>query len=111
MKVVSADKAVEFIRSGDTILIGGSGGGHAVPEALIGALERRYLTTGEPRGVASVHPVGIGNGSTQGVNRLAHEGLLRRIVCGTFVNSPLISDLAMADRSKATPFRKEPSRS
>ena len=97
MKVVSAHKAVEFIRSGDTILIGGSGGGHAVPEALIGALERRYLTTGEPRGIASVHPVGIGNGSTQGVNRLAHEGLLRQIVCGTFVNSPLISELAMAD--------------
>ena len=98
MKVVSADKAVGFIRSGDTILIGGSGGGHAVPEALIGALERRYLTTGEPHGVASVHPVGIGNGSTQGINRLAHEGLLRQIVCGTFVNSPLISDLAMAEK-------------
>jgi propionate CoA-transferase len=98
MKVVSADEAVECIRSGDTILIGGSGGGHAVPEALIEALERRYVTTSEPRGVISVHPVGIGNGFTRGINRLAHEGLLRRIVCGTFVNSPLISDLAVAEK-------------
>ena len=98
MRVVSADEAVEHIRSGDTILIGGSGGGHAVPEALIKALERRFVTTGEPREVVSVHPVGIGDGSTNGINRLAHEGLLRRIVCGTFVNSPLISDLAIAEK-------------
>ncbi len=29
---VTADESVELIRSGDTLLIGGSGSGHAVPE-------------------------------------------------------------------------------
>jgi len=101
MKRVTAHQAVKVIQSGDTILIGGSGGGHAVPEALIEALERRYLVESEPHKITSIHPVGIGDGTSQGVNRLAHSGLLKRIVCGTFSNSPLISDLAIADQIEA----------
>ena len=51
MRKITADEAVQVVRSGDTILIGGSGGGHAVPEALMAALEGRYLAEGEPRSV------------------------------------------------------------
>lgn len=98
MKRVTADQAAKIIESGDAIVIGGSGGGHAVPEALIEALERRYLVEREPRNITSIHPVGIGDGRAHGINHLAHEGLLKRVVCGTFVNSPLISDLAIADK-------------
>jgi propionate CoA-transferase len=95
---VSADEAVKFIRSSDTIVVGGSGGGHAVPEALMAALERRFLSEGLPRNITAVHPVGLGDGATKGANHFAHEGLLKRIVCGTFVNSPKISDMAVANK-------------
>jgi propionate CoA-transferase len=95
---VSADEAVRYIRSNDTVVIGGSGGGHAVPEALMAALERRFLSEGMPRNITAVHPVGLGDGATLGANHFAHEGLLKRIVCGTFVNSPKISDMAIADK-------------
>ncbi|WP_315833692.1 acyl CoA:acetate/3-ketoacid CoA transferase [Bradyrhizobium prioriisuperbiae] len=98
MQRVSADEAVKLIRSNDTIVIGGSGGGHAVPEALMAALERRFLSEGQPRNITAVHPVGLGDGATLGANHFAHEGLLKRIVCGTFVNSPKISDLAIANK-------------
>lgn len=98
MRRVTADEAVQIIRSGDTILIGGSGGGHAVPEALLEAVERRFLAEGEPRNITAVHPVGLGDGGSRGAGHLAHEGLLKRAVCGTFVNSPKISDLAIADK-------------
>ncbi|SED21666.1 propionate CoA-transferase [Rhizobiales bacterium GAS188] len=98
MRRVTADEAVKVIRSGDTIVVGGSGGGHAVPEALMAALGRRFLSEGLPRDITAVHPVGIGDGATLGANHFAHEGLLRRIVCGTFVNSPKISDLAIAEK-------------
>jgi propionate CoA-transferase len=94
---MSADEAAQLIRSGDTILVGGSGGGHAVPEALMAAVERRFLAGGEPRGVTLVHPVGLGDGVNCGAGHFAHEGLLKRDVGGTFVNSPGISDLALAD--------------
>src|SRR4051794_35276097 len=98
MKRVTAEQAVALVRSGDTILIGGSGGGHAVPEALMAALERRFLAEGEPRNITALHPVGLGDSKTQGAQHLAHEGLLKRDVGGTFVNSPKISDLAIADK-------------
>ncbi|MBV9114785.1 MAG: 3-oxoacid CoA-transferase [Hyphomicrobiales bacterium] len=98
MRRVTADEAVKVIRSGDTLLVGGSGGGHAVPEALLAALERRFLAEGMPRDITALHPVGLGDGKTLGAGHLAHEGLLRRIVCGTFVNSPKIADLALANK-------------
>ena len=98
MQRVTADEAVKLIRSNDTIVIGGSGGGHAVPEALMAALERRFLDEGLPRNITAVHPVGLGDGATLGANHFAHEGLLKRIVCGTFVNSPKISDMAVANK-------------
>ncbi len=101
MRRVSADEAVTVVRSGDWVLVGGSGGGHAVPEALLAALERRFLETGEPRAITAVHPVGLGDGGVNGAGRFAHEGLLKRSICGTLVNSPRLSDLALADRIEA----------
>ena len=101
MKVVTADEAVHLVHDGDTVLIGGSGGGHAVPEALIVALERRFLQDGHPHGITSLHPVGIGDEDTQGVSRFAHPGLLKRIVCGSFIDSPLIEGLASRDEIEA----------
>ncbi|MFI5012834.1 MAG: acyl CoA:acetate/3-ketoacid CoA transferase [Hyphomicrobiales bacterium] len=98
MRRVTAEEAVKVIRSGDTILVGGSGGGHAVPEALMAALGRRFLAEGLPRDITALHPVGIGDGATLGANHFAHEGLLKRIVCGTFVNSPKVSELAIAEK-------------
>ncbi len=98
MRKVTADEAVQVIRTGDTILIGGSGGGHAVPEALMAAVERRFLAEGEPRNITSIQPVGLGDGKTLGAGHFAHEGLIKRCVAGTFVNSPKISDMAIADK-------------
>jgi propionate CoA-transferase len=98
MRRVTADEAVQLIRSGDTVLVGGSGGGHAVPEALMAALERRFLAEGEPRDITAIHPVGLGDSKTLGAGHFAHEGLLKRVVSGTFINSPKISDLAIADK-------------
>ena len=101
MRVVTADEAVRLVYDGDTVLIGGSGGGHAVPEALIVALERRFLQEGHPRDITSLHPVGIGDEDKQGVSRFAHPGLLKRIVCGSFIDSPMIEGLASRDEIEA----------
>ncbi|HTZ77661.1 MAG TPA: CoA-transferase [Stellaceae bacterium] len=101
MRRVTADAAVKLIQSGDTLLIGGSGGGHAVPEALMAALERRFLAEGEPRNLTSVHPVGLGDDKTLGAGHFAHEGMLKRVVCGTLVNSPKLAELALADKVEA----------
>lgn len=101
MKVVSGDDAAKVVKSGDTLVIGGSGGGHAVPEALIEAIERRFLASGAPGNLTSLHPVGLGDRGDRGVSRFAHEGMLKRIVCGTLVDSPRIEKLALENRVEA----------
>jgi propionate CoA-transferase len=85
LQVIPVDQAIAIIQDSDTIVIGGSGGGHAVAESLIVALARRYLATGRPNNISILHPVGIGDGIDQGVNHLAHEGLLKRIVTGAWL--------------------------
>ncbi len=101
MRVVSFDKAVSYIRDGDTIVIGGSGGGHAIPESLIVALEKRYLSEKKPQNITLLHPVGVGDNISQGVGRLAHHGLVKRIVTGALVNSPAFQDRAEQDTVEA----------
>ncbi len=101
MKVVSFEEAVSYIHDADTLMIGGSGGGHAVPEALIVALEQRYLRDGSPRQICLFHPVGIGDNKSQGVGHLAHPGLVKRIVAGALVNSPAFQKLAEDNKVEA----------
>jgi propionate CoA-transferase len=98
---ITLEQAAKLVHSGDTLVVGGSGGGHAVPDALLAAIGRRFLDEGEPRGLTVVHPVGLGDDDKLGMGHLAHEGLLKRDVTGTLVNSPLISDLAIANKIEA----------
>jgi len=101
MKRITPEQAAAALRDGDTLLIGGSGGGHAVPDALLEAVGRRFRGTGAPRGITALHPVGLGDGKTRGAGHLAQEGLLRRVVSGTFVNSPGIARLALDEKIEA----------
>ncbi len=101
MRVITADEAALFVRDGDTVLVGGSGGGHAVPEALMAALGKRFRDSGRPRAITSLHPVGLGDRASRGAGHFAQEGLLKRIVCGTFVDSPPVSDMAAAGTIEA----------
>jgi propionate CoA-transferase len=101
LKILTAQQAVALIRDQDTVLIGGSGGGHAVPEALIQALQQRFESDGNPQGITLLHPVGLGDMDTQGVSRLAHPGLLKRIVTGALVNTPSIQVMAQRDEVEA----------
>ena len=101
MRVVSFSEAARLVRDGDLVLIGGSGGGHAVPEALIVALEQRFLESGSPRRITLLHPVGLGDNATQGVGRLAYPELLKRIVTGALVNTPAIQEMARQNTVEA----------
>ncbi len=94
MRQITTAQAAALLQDGDTLLIGGSGGGHAVPDALLAAVGERFRTTGAPRAITAVHPVGLGDGKTRGAGHLAQKGLLKRVVSGTFVNSPGIARLA-----------------
>ena len=102
MRLGTARQAAQLIEDGDTVLIAGSGSGMAVPEALLAAIETRYKEDGRPRKITAVHPVGLGNrGDELGASHFAHEGLLKRVVCGTVVDAPPIARLALENRIEA----------
>jgi len=99
-KIVSADEAVRVIRSGDTVALDGVMGGGA-PEELIIALEKRFLESGEPRGLTLMYASGIGDGKDKGVNRIAKEGLLKRVIAGHWGLTPKMQKLAVNGKIEA----------
>jgi propionate CoA-transferase len=101
MQKITADDAARLVQDGDAILISGSGGGHSVPEALLAAVERRFLAEAQPRGLTSVSVVGVGDRAALGASHLAHEGLLRRAITSALVDSPGLVRLAAEDKIEA----------
>src|SRR5204862_2287065 len=101
MEKITADEAARLIEDGDSILISGSGGGHAVPEALLAAVERRFLAEGAPVGLTSVSVVGVGDRAALGASHLAHEGLLKRAITSALVDSPGLVRMAAENKIEA----------
>jgi len=101
MEQITADEAARLVEDGDAILISGSGGGHSVPEALLAAVERRFLAEANPRGLTSVSVVGVGDRASLGASHLAHEGLLRRAITSALVDSPGLVRMAANDQIEA----------
>lgn len=101
MQIMTAAEAAALVADGDTILVGGSGNGHSVPESIMAAIEQRFLAEGHPRNITSIHPVGLGDKGAKGASHFAHQGMLKRIVCGTYVDSPPIADMAARNEIEA----------
>src|SRR5215475_7364890 len=97
MKVISAAEAAKLVRAGDNVLVSGSGGGHAIPESILAAVEKRFLDEGQPRDLCLIHVVGIGDRATKGAARFAHPGMLRRSITSALVDSPPLITLARDD--------------
>lgn len=100
-RVVTAEQFASLVADGDTLLIGGSGAGHSVPDTLIGAIGKRFKAEGRPRNLTTVHPVGLGDRANRGIGHLAQPGLLKRVVCGTLVDSPPVERMAAANEIEA----------
>ncbi len=101
VEFVTAAGAAALVRPRDCVLIGGSGGGHAVPEAFIEALADRYRENGGPGDLSLVSVVSIGDWESTGFNLLALPGLARRVVSGGFNNCPGFAAMAIADEIEA----------
>jgi propionate CoA-transferase len=99
-KVVSAEEAIAIINSGDTFCTSGFVG-IGTPDELLLNLERRFLDTGEPRDLTLVFAAGQGDGDKRGLNRLGHDGLLKRVIGGHWGLIPRVAQLALDDRIEA----------
>ncbi|MCB1375652.1 MAG: acyl CoA:acetate/3-ketoacid CoA transferase [Rhodobacteraceae bacterium] len=96
-KVLTAEEAVALIHDGDMITTSGFIG-TGVPEALLTALEARFLEGRGPRNLGLLFAAGQGDSKERGLNHLGHEGLLKRVVGGHWGLIPKVAALALAGK-------------
>lgn len=107
-KIVSAEEAVRLIRDNDTIATGGFVGIGFAEEIAI-ALENLFLSSqaqypqaaGKPSNLTLAYAGGQGDGKDKGLNHLAHEGLIRRVIGGHWGLVPKLQQLAISGRIEA----------
>jgi propionate CoA-transferase len=103
-KIIEAEEVGSLIKDGATLCIGGAGAGHAVPDKLLEGLEKFYQSKGTPCGLTLIHPCGIGDNHTRGLNRLAQPGLIRRNIGGFWGNAPSLTEMALNNQLEAYNF-------
>ena len=93
-KIVTAVEAVRLIHDGDSVAVEGFMG-QCFAEELTLALEQRFLLTGAPRDLGLVFTMAAGNRLGRGLDRLAHQGLLKRAVGGHWGMAPELGKMAV----------------
>ncbi|WP_428623720.1 acyl CoA:acetate/3-ketoacid CoA transferase [Sedimenticola sp.] len=99
-KVVSLEDAIAIIQDGDGICTSGFVG-IGTPDELLEGLEQRFLTTGTPRNLTLMFAAGQGDGKEKGLNKLGHDGLLKRVIGGHWGLIPKVGRLAIEGRIEA----------
>ncbi|MDO4629433.1 MAG: malonate decarboxylase subunit alpha [Planctomycetia bacterium] len=101
--VLSASEAIhQFVQSDMTVAVEGFVGLSKVEELLI-ALREEFLQNHTPRNLTVVHCAGQGNGKSPGcgMNRLAVEGLIGKLIAGHFAMAPDIQKLILENKIAA----------
>jgi propionate CoA-transferase len=83
LSIITASQAARLIRDADVLIVGGNGGTGAA-EAILDALEQRFLGGHGPHGLTLINITGVGAVTEKGLCHLAHEGLIARVIGGNF---------------------------
>jgi propionate CoA-transferase len=103
-KWTNAEAIAASIFDGATIAVSGSGGGLLEPDAILAAIEARFLETGHPRDLTVVHALGVGDGQGSGLGRFAHLGMVKRVIGGHWVWSSAMQELAESGQIEGYSF-------
>lgn len=83
LSILTAEQAAGLVRDADTLIVGGNGGTGAA-EAILAALEERFLSGAGPHGLTLINVTGVGAVTEKGLCHLAHEGMIARVIGGNF---------------------------
>jgi acyl CoA:acetate/3-ketoacid CoA transferase len=103
-RFVSAAEAAQLVNDADTVAVSGNGAGMISAEAILAALEQRFLESGHPRDLTLVHSLGLGDRDALGTNRFAHEGMVRKVIAAHFTWSPRMQKLVAEEKVEAYCF-------
>lgn len=104
MKLVTAEEAVRAVPDGTTVIIGGSGAGHSLPQKFIDSLADVYSRDGSPKDLTTVRVVGIGDFADRGFSQLALPGLMKRTIGSNIGNEPRLGELVESGDVEAYSF-------
>src|SRR3984885_464000 len=94
-KTASGTEAAGVLRSGITIAVGW------LSDGLAAAIADAFADNRQPNDLTIVYAATQGDGRNHGLNLLAHEGLVRRVVGGQWHPVPGLQALAVANRVEA----------
>ena len=80
---VTAAEAARLIPDGATVALCGCLS-MLEPDTVLAGMEAQFLQEGRPRDLTVIHPVMVGSRKGAGINRFAHDGLMRRVIGGSF---------------------------
>lgn len=99
-KVMSSYDAIDLIKNGDTVAVGGFiGCGH--PEELTIKINECFLQKGTPNNLTLVYAAGQGDSKEKGLNHLGEEGLVSKVIGGHWGLVPKLAKLAIENKIQA----------
>lgn len=82
---IRGSEAVARIKSGDHVCVIGCLN-LLEPETILHELEQSFLRTGHPNNLTAMFPVAVGRLEGKGLDHLAHPGLVKRVMGGSFAS-------------------------
>lgn len=83
VKVLKAADVAALVE--DSMTVASSGFvGSAIPEALTGAMEKRFLDSGHPQNITFFYAGSQGNRDGRGGDHVAHKGMTKRVIAGHY---------------------------
>lgn len=96
-KIVDINTAVNAIPSNANVATAGFVG-IGIPEYIYIALAKKYIETQLPKNLTLIYAAGQGDGKEQGLNNLAYEGLVSRVIGGHWGLVPKLGKLVMENK-------------
>lgn len=96
MEILKPKEAVQFIKDGDSVVVGGSAS-VGEPDAILFALEEYYKETGHPKKITEIHPTVVGDQKGRGTSIFRHPGMLKRIIGSSYITARIPEICRMID--------------
>lgn len=93
MDIIRATEVPNIIKNGSFIAIDGFVG-VGVPEEILVNIEKSFFENGSPNSLNLMFAAGFGDGKSRGLCRLAHEGLINKVIGGHWGLGPNLGKLA-----------------
>lgn len=100
-KVMGAREAARLIKDNSTVWLVAGGGGINEAHYFLKELEAEFLEHGAPRNLTLCHGAGIGDKQGGGVDRFAHEGMVRKVIGSHWTWGVNMQELAIQEKIEA----------